>query len=82
MELSSHLEDKSNLREIGKAQAENAISIRDVKFRYTKRSPYVLNIENLRIQKGEKVAVIGPSGAGKTTLMRLINGVLSLNPGK
>lgn len=53
MELSSHVEDKSNLREIGKAQAENAISIRDVKFRYTKRSPYVLNIENLRIQKAK-----------------------------
>ncbi|MCK5391222.1 MAG: ATP-binding cassette domain-containing protein [Deltaproteobacteria bacterium] len=82
MELSSHLEDKSNLREIGKAQAENAISIRDVKFRYTNRSPYVLKIENLRIQKGEKVAVIGPSGAGKTTLMRLINGVIEHESGE
>ena len=82
MELSSHLEDKSNLREIGKAQAENAISIRDVKFRYTKRSPYVLNIENLRIQKGERVSIIGPSGAGKTTLMRLINGVIEHESGE
>ncbi len=82
MELSSNVEDKSNLREIGKAQAENAISIRDVKFRYTNRSPYVLNIENLRIQKGERVSIIGPSGAGKTTLMRLINGVIEHESGE
>ena len=82
MKLSSHIENEINLRDIGKAQAEIAVSIRDVKFRYTKQSPYVLNIENLRIQKGEKVAVIGPSGAGKTTLMRLINGVIEHESGE
>lgn len=82
MKLSSHIENEINLRDIGKAQAEIVVSIRDVKFRYTKQSPYVLNIENLRIQKGEKVAVIGPSGAGKTTLMRLINGVIEPESGE
>lgn len=33
---------------------------------------------NLRVQRGEKVALIGPSGAGKTTLFRLLN--LTLRP--
>jgi ABC-type phosphate/phosphonate transport system ATPase subunit len=31
---------------------------------------------SLNIQAGERVAVIGPSGAGKTTLFRLLNATL------
>jgi len=47
----------------------------------------VLEDIDLRIAPGERVAVIGPSGAGKTTLFRLIAGLVkpaagrALNPG-
>jgi len=37
---------------------------------------------DLRIQKGERVALIGPSGAGKTTLFRLLNFTLRPSSGK
>jgi phosphonate transport system ATP-binding protein len=36
----------------------------------------------LHIQPGERVAVIGPSGAGKTTLFRLLNGTLCPTSGR
>jgi phosphonate transport system ATP-binding protein len=38
--------------------------------------PAVLSDINLRIERGEQVALVGPSGAGKTTLIGLLNGTL------
>jgi phosphonate transport system ATP-binding protein len=60
-------------------KASNAVSMRDIKVRYTQNGPVVLDIERLDVHKGERVSIIGPSGAGKTTLLRLINGYV--NPG-
>lgn len=80
MELGPNIED--TVRDIVSARAESAITFRDVVFRYVKDTPAVLSIERLSIKKGEKVAIIGPSGAGKTTLMRLINGSLDIQKGE
>lgn len=82
MELEPKIADKSKARDIIEARAENAITIRDLEFSYTGESPPVLNIGHLSIKKGERVAIIGPSGAGKTTLMRLINGSIELQKGE
>ncbi len=37
---------------------------------------------SLRVEEGERVAVIGPSGAGKTTLFRILNGTLPATAGE
>jgi ATP-binding cassette, subfamily B, bacterial MsbA len=49
---------------------ENEIEYRDVSFSYEKES--VLDHINLKIHKGKTIAVVGPSGAGKTTLVDLL----------
>jgi putative ABC transport system ATP-binding protein len=56
------------------------IEIRDLRFGYG-GSSFSLKIPDLRITGGEKVAFIGPSGAGKTTLVYLIAGILSPQAG-
>jgi len=51
------------------------IAIRNLEFSYA-GGKFVLNIPELEVSKHEKVAVIGPSGTGKTTLLNLIAGIL------
>ena len=44
----------------------------DISFKYGDNSPFVLNGLNLHIKAGETVALVGPSGGGKTTLAKLL----------
>jgi ATP-binding cassette subfamily B protein len=48
------------------------VSFSDVGFRYGEDRERVLHRVNLRVTAGETVAIVGPSGAGKTTLCSLI----------
>jgi zinc transport system ATP-binding protein len=51
-----------------------AVELRNVSFAYGHGSP-VLREVDLRVQQGEFVAIAGPNGGGKTTLIRLILGL-------
>jgi ATP-binding cassette subfamily C protein len=53
---------------------KEAISLKDIYFNYDHKT--VLNKVNLSIYKGQKVAFVGCSGAGKTTLVDIILGLL------
>lgn len=44
----------------------------DISFRYGDNMPFVLNGLNLHVQAGETIALVGPSGGGKTTLVKLL----------
>lgn len=48
-----------------------AISFKDVSFRYVQDQPLIEHF-NLEVKPGETVAIVGPTGAGKTTLVNLI----------
>ena len=51
------------------------IELKNIKFSYP-NSDFHLSINNLSIDAGQKTAVIGPSGFGKTTMLNLIAGIL------
>jgi ATP-binding cassette subfamily B protein RaxB len=59
-----------------------AIEVRDLWFRYANTEPYVIGGLNLRIDAGECVAITGPSGGGKTTLLKLLMGLLDAESGR
>jgi ATP-binding cassette subfamily B multidrug efflux pump len=49
-----------------------AIEFENVSFAYTAGGPLVLRNIDLRIEDGETVAIVGPTGAGKSTLISLV----------
>lgn len=51
-----------------------AIEMSHVTFRYSEKSPAVLDDLNLKIKPREYIAIVGRSGCGKSTLMRLLMG--------
>jgi ATP-binding cassette, subfamily B, bacterial CvaB/MchF/RaxB len=53
-----------------------------VSFRYADGEPDVLTRVSLRIDPGESVAITGPSGGGKTTLLKLMLGILEPTEGE
>lgn len=50
------------------------IELSNVFFRYDEKSPYIVNNLSLKIKAGEYVAIVGKTGCGKSTLMRLLLG--------
>ena len=58
------------------------LSIENINFRYTEKSPWILKDINLNIKSGERVGIIGPSGYGKSTLAKIIAGYEKPTSGK
>jgi ABC-type bacteriocin/lantibiotic exporter with double-glycine peptidase domain len=50
------------------------IELNNVYFRYKENTPYIVNNMSLKIKPGEYVAIVGKTGCGKSTLMRLLLG--------
>jgi ATP-binding cassette subfamily B protein len=61
--------------------AIEAITARDLHYRYPLTGRYVLDGVDLTIGKGEKVALVGENGAGKTTFVKLVSGMLAPSSG-
>lgn len=55
------------------------VTLQDIYFKYEKKT--ILNKINLTIQEGSYTGLIGPNGGGKTTLIKLILGLLKPNDG-
>ena len=70
MSIEPDIKDKKDAREIKNVKGE--ISFNNVDFSYGKGEGKVLNNFSVDITPGEKLAIVGPSGAGKTTICNLI----------
>jgi len=57
-------------------QPAQDIVLNDIRFRYAPTEPWVIDGVNLTIKAGESIAIVGPSGQGKTTLAKIILGLL------
>jgi ATP-binding cassette, subfamily B, bacterial MsbA len=68
MDEKPEIVDAPDARDLGKASG--AMEFRDVHFKYG--DEYVLQGVNLQARRGEVIALVGPSGGGKTTLVSLI----------
>ena len=62
--------------EIDLSTIEPTLEMRGISFRYADGEPYILKDLNLTIPEGQCIAIIGVSGCGKTTLLKLLLGLL------
>jgi len=69
LDASEEDQDRTDSIPIGRAKGE--VVFKDVSFRYVNDQPLIENF-NLTVKPGQTVAIVGPTGAGKTTLVNLI----------
>jgi ATP-binding cassette subfamily B protein RaxB len=62
-------------------EIQGRLELRNVFFRYSESDPFVLENVNLTIEPGEFVTIMGPSGGGKTTLVKIMLGLLEPTSG-
>ncbi|CAM2079524.1 ABC transporter ATP-binding protein [uncultured Clostridium sp.] len=60
---------------------EGHVEFKDVTFMYEEDNPILKNI-NINIQSGESIALVGPTGAGKSTIVSLISRFYDINEGQ
>jgi ABC-type multidrug transport system fused ATPase/permease subunit len=78
LSLRSHIEDKAGASEI--KSFDDAIEFDKVWFRY--EGEWVLKDVSFRVKKGETVAIVGPTGAGKSTIVQLLPRLYDVQKGE
>ena len=75
------MNDESNLKEkINKKDAKGNIEFKNVKFGYDE-SKTIIKDFSAKVKSGEKIAIVGPTGAGKTTMVNLLMKFYDINSG-
>ncbi len=78
------LNEKEEEKEEGKKSIERAsgeVEFKNVKFGY-KRGRTIIKDFSVKVKPGEKIAIVGPTGAGKTTIVNLLMRFYEINSGE
>ncbi|MDA5495296.1 peptidase domain-containing ABC transporter [Yersinia intermedia] len=78
----SEPEKEMPFRQLFPSSTPVSFSVCNLTYQYDSLSKPIINGFNLEIKPGESVAIVGPSGAGKTTLMKLMSGLLEPSAGR
>ena len=73
--------EKSINKTLNKEKVEGNIEFKNVKFGYDKDRTIINNF-SAKAKKGEKIAIVGPTGAGKTTMVNLLMKFYEINDGE
>lgn len=73
--------DKEDATKADLAKAEGKIEFRNLSFSYDPQKPLIENL-NLTALPGQKIAIVGPTGCGKTTLINLLMRFYEPNAGE
>ena len=66
---------------VGLQQADGSLELKEVSFSYRKDVPLLQNL-NLQVKPGQKIAIVGPTGCGKTTLINLLMRFYDIDAGQ
>lgn len=74
--------EENAIKNVNRVEFKNILELKNIIFSYPNSNVKVLNGVNLSIKRGQAVAFIGPSGAGKTTLSDVVLALLQPQSGK
>lgn len=85
-----HIEQYNQLQELPAPQEEaerqvsslNDIVFSNVSYRYPLTEKYVLDNVSIKIKSGQKIAIVGANGSGKTTFIKLLLGLIAPSQGE
>ena len=81
IEAPAQTPDDPDALELAADTVRGSVSLQDVCFRYLPDRPLIEGL-NLTVKPGERVAIVGPTGCGKTTIINLLMRFYDPNSGK
>ncbi len=78
MEQPSQIPDKKDAKVL--TDAKGVIALRDVSFSYVPEKKLIEDL-NLQVKPGQRIAIVGPTGCGKTTIINLLMRFYDVNEG-
>lgn len=73
---------KKNPIKLNQAKVKGKIEFKNVYFSYEDKSKPIINNLNLKIEPNEKIAIVGSSGSGKTTICNLLKNFYTIQKGE